>query len=75
MPSRSGRAAEIKAALKTLEGLTIERAMLDKDGTLVLMLDGGAYEAAIMADPEGNGPGSLHLYADPNEAPTIIGGR
>ena len=63
----------IVAALKTLEGATIFRATVEDDGTAVLMLHNGTL-LEVMADPEGNGPGSLHVTAPGFEC-IPIGGR
>ena len=63
----------IKAALATLVGKTISAALLSDDGTVELQFEDGTL-AHVMSDPEGNGPGSLHVYAA-NAKCTPIGGR
>lgn len=67
-----------RPTLADLAGATIEDAYEDGD-TLVLALktrEGRALHVAVMRDPEGNGPGALHVFD--SETVTflgILGGR
>lgn len=83
MEAKRARWAEERA-----EGERRERALADglvgrkvlailfdhEDRAPYIVLDDGR-ALVVMSDPEGNGPGALHVYAKPGEFSGVVGGR
>lgn len=49
------------ALAASLVGRTVAQAFIDGDRAACLVLDDGR-ALLVMSDPEGNGPGALHVY-------------
>ena len=62
-----------RAVLARLVGQRITGAEVGPDGTLNITLGNGEM-CVLHSDPEGNGPGALHVYSGP-EFVGIVGGR
>ena len=65
---------ESKAAA-ALVGRTIDMVEVGPDGEPILFLSGGL-QVVVMRDPEGNGPGSLHIAGPgPGDPFRVVGGE
>lgn len=70
-----------REAIKALKGLTIAEVHVLGDGTAVIVAGGIAdknsvrYQLHVMRDPEGNGPGALHVHDIYGGPSAILGGN
>lgn len=69
-------------AIRALIGLPIRDVTVLGDGTVVLQVGAGAarpagvqYQLHVMRDPEGNGPGALHVHDIYGGPSAILGGN
>lgn len=68
--------ARDRDAAARIVGRTVADVFLGPERTVYLILDDGT-AVVCMCDPEGNGPGALHLFAKPPSGTFlgIVGGR
>jgi hypothetical protein len=71
-----------REAIKALVGLTIRDVTVLGDGSVVIQAGaetsgrrGPAYQLHVMRDPEGNGPGALHVHDIYGGPSAILGGE
>jgi hypothetical protein len=70
---KTARSEREAAAMGTMAGRTVELVEIDEDGTAQIVFRGGLV-VAVLCDPEGNGPGSLHVYTVTGEFLGVAGG-
>ena len=63
-----------RALADSLVGGRISGVIYDSEHTAHIVLSDGR-ALVVMCDPEGNGPGALHIYREPGAFAGIVGGR
>jgi hypothetical protein len=74
LSASAGRSEREAVAMGCLAGRTVERVEIDEDGAANIIFKGGLV-VRVLCDPEGNGPGSLHVYTVAGEFLGVAGGR